>query len=117
MKKSGRLVVMIMLALSFCSCENVFHNDKLDYLWRLDSVEYVDGVDLNGNPCTKEPKQGYWLSFARDLVKIDNKDNQFAAIGILTDNGDNLVFDFSMYEGLQKWNEIDDLHHEDLQSP
>ena len=83
------------------SCENVFHNDKLDYLWRLDSVEYIDGVDLNGNACSKESKEGMWFSFARDLVKVENKNKEFCVIGILTDLGDQLTFDFSMYEDVQ----------------
>lgn len=91
------MLVMVLLH----SCENVFHNDKLDYLWRLDSVEYIDGVDLNGNACSKESKEGMWFSFARDLVKVENKNKEFCVIGILTDLGDQLTFDFSMYEDVQ----------------
>ena len=91
------MLVMVLLH----SCENVFHNDKLDYMWRLDSVEYIDGVDLNGNECSKESKEGVWFSFARDLVKVENKKSDFCLIGILTDQSEQLTFDFSMYEDVQ----------------
>lgn len=91
------MLVMVLLH----SCENVFHNDKLDYMWRLDSVEYIDGVDLNGNECSKESKEGVWFSFARDLVKVENKKSDFCVIGILTDQSEQLTFDFSMYEDVQ----------------
>ena len=97
---SIKLLIMLVMVLLH-SCENVFHNDKLDYLWRLDSVEYIDGVDLNGNACSKESKEGMWFSFARDLVKVENKNKEFCVIGILTDLGDQLTFDFSMYEDVQ----------------
>lgn len=106
MRISARRILLLLVTLFFLSCENVFHNDKLDFMWRLDSVEYIDGVDLNGNPCVKESKQGLWISFARDLVRIENKENEFSAIGILTDQGDKLVFDFSMYQE-ENWKGID----------
>lgn len=84
------------------SCENVFHNDKLDYLWRLDSVEYIDGVDFNGKTCSKECPEGVWFSFARDLVRVEDKRSGFCVIGVLTDQGEQLTFDFSMYQE-EKW--------------
>ena len=96
--KRLRLILILICLLSIMSCENVFHNDKLDFLWRLDSVEYLDGKDFYGNPCKKEPKSGFWFSFSRDLIEIENGNSQFKAIGILKDSGDVLVFDFSMYQ-------------------
>lgn len=101
MKRAGITVLIMVLMILLQSCENVFHNDKLDYMWRLDSIEYIDGVDLNGNACTKESKEGVWFSFARDLVKVENRENAFGVIGILTDHGEQLTFDFSMYEDEQ----------------
>ena len=85
--------VSVMLLLS---CENVFHNDKLDYMWRLDCVEFIDGKDFDGNDAGPETKSGCWFSFARDLVELDNRNSYFQAIGVLTDNGNDLTLDFSM---------------------
>ena len=101
MKRTSITILIMLVMVLLHSCENVFHNDKLDYMWRLDSVEYIDGVDLNGNACSKESKEGVWFSFARDLVKVENKNKDFCVIGILTDYGDQLTFDFSMYEDVQ----------------
>ncbi len=106
MRRFTVLVLLLTLVLSMDSCENMFHNDKLDYLWRLDSVEYPDGKDLFGNPCNLESKEGIWFSFARDLVMIENNNSEFSAIGILTDNGKTLVLDFSMYDE-SNWAGID----------
>lgn len=95
--KRLRIILFLAFVLPVMSCENVFHNDKLDYMWRLDSVEYPEGTDLFGRPCRKESKSGFWFSFSRDLVEIENQNSQFKAIGILKDDGDELTFDFSMY--------------------
>ena len=98
MRRIIRIFMLALPMLLFISCENVFHNDELDFMWRLDSVEYTDGVDLFGKPCSKEDKEGLWFSFARDLVRIESSNSTFAAIGVLTDQGNTLVFDFSMYK-------------------
>lgn len=106
MKRFVISLLLLTLVLSMDSCENVFHNDKLDFMWRLDSVEYLEGKDLYGNPCDVESKEGAWFSFARDLVEIENHKSLFSAIGVLTDKGNSLVFDFSMYE--DDWPGIED---------
>ena len=106
MKRISRIFLIALIAALLQSCENVFHNDELDFMWRLDSVEYIDGVDFDGNTCSVESKEGLWLSFARDLVKIDDRNSYFRAIGILTDKGRQLDFDFSMYQE-QDWPKID----------
>ena len=108
MKKTGIKVIILIFMVLLQSCENVFHNDKLDYMWRLDSIEYIDGVDFNGNACSKESKEGVWFSFARDLVKVENKESAFGVIGILTDQGKQLTFDFSMYED-EQWSTLTNL--------
>ena len=105
MRRSAKYILLLLCMAAFISCENVFHNDRLDFLWRLDSVEYLSGYDFDGKPCRVEPKEGLWFSFARDLVEIENNRSEFAAIGILVDKGDTLVLDFSMY---QEWEVIMD---------
>lgn len=106
MKKAGIKVFVLILMVLFQSCENVFHNDKLDYMWRLDCLEYTDGVDLFGNTCSKQSIEGAWFSFARDLVKVEDKRSGLCIIGVLTENGDKLTFDFSMYNE-DNWQPID----------
>ena len=106
MRRISRIFLIALIAALLQSCENVFHNDELDFMWRLDSVEYIDGVDFDGNTCSVESKEGLWLSFARDLVRIDDRNIYFRAIGILTDKGRQLDFDFSMYQE-QDWPGMD----------
>ncbi|MBR4842611.1 MAG: lipocalin-like domain-containing protein [Bacteroidaceae bacterium] len=95
-RKGFRYLIMAVSAMILLSCENVFHNDRLDFMWRLDTVEYLDGKDFDGNSVNEENRSGCWFSFARDLVEIDNRNSYFEAIGILTDDGDYLTLDFSM---------------------
>ncbi len=101
MKRIGTTALIMLVMVLLHSCENVFHNDKLDYMWRLDNIEYIDGVDFNGNTCSIESTEGVWFSFARDLVKVEDKRSGFCVIGVLTDQGEQLSFDFSMYEDEQ----------------
>lgn len=108
MKRTGKIFLIMILTVLLHSCENIFHNDELDFMWRLDSVEYVDGVDFDGNACSIESKEGLWISFARDLVKVDDRNKYLCAIGVLTDQGDRLLFDFSMYQE-QDWPGIDNV--------
>lgn len=102
MKRISATALIMLVMVLLHSCENVFHNDKLDYMWRLDNIEYIDGVDFNGNVCSKESKEGVWFSFARDLVRVEDKSSGFCVIGVLTDQGKQLSFDFSMYQD-EKW--------------
>ena len=106
MKKSLFKIFAILFVVSLLSCENVFHNDALDFMWRLDSVEYLDSLDFYGKPCIKESKEGLWFSFARDLVWLESSNSKFSVIGILIDKGDYLVLDFSKYDE-QNWRGID----------
>lgn len=100
-----KITAALFVAL-FLSCEDVFHNDALDYMWRLDSVEYSDSLDFYGRPCLEESKDGLWISFARDLVWLESSNSEFSAIGIFIDKGDYLTFDFSMYNE-ENWKGID----------
>ncbi len=106
MNKAIKTIYAVILMVLLQSCENVFHNDKLDYMWRLDCLEYPEGVDLMGRNSSKEDVKGVWFSFARDLVKVEDKRSGFCIIGVLTDNGDQLTFDFSMYND-DNWPPID----------
>lgn len=87
---------MLVMAFALVSCENIFHNDSLDFMWRLDKVEFPDGIDLYGNACKEQLKEGLWISFARDLVEIDNNNSYFSTVGLQTEYGDSIRFDFSM---------------------
>lgn len=95
-RKYSNILLIFLSAFLFISCENVFHNDRLDFMWRLDSVEFVDGKDFDGNSSGPQAKSGCWFSFARDLVEVDNRNSYFQAIGVLTDEGGTLTLDFSM---------------------
>lgn len=107
MRKILLKITAALFAVLFLSCEDVFHNDALDYMWRLDSVEYLDSLDFYGKPCLEESKEGLWISFARDLVRLESSNSDFSAIGILIDKGDYLTFDFSMYNE-ENWKGIDE---------
>lgn len=96
MKKRTRdIIAAFMTILSvwqFTSCAKVFPNDKLDFLWRLDKVCYLH----SGTSNNEMEKSGIWYAFARDLVEIRNGETN-GPIGILTDYGDSIKIDYSMY--------------------
>lgn len=93
------LLVATFLVISFAmiSCEKVFPNDKLDHFWRLNYVEYPNGTDLSGNICNVDTLGNVYFGFAQDLLQIENHKNGFSSFGVLTDLGDSLRFDFSVY--------------------
>ncbi|MCQ2064486.1 MAG: lipocalin-like domain-containing protein [Bacteroidaceae bacterium] len=94
--RKRRILTVLFLAAALVSCENVFHNDSLDFMWRLDRIEFAGGTDFDGNACSARSVSGLWVSFARDLVEIQNSNDYFGTIGILTEYGDSLRLDFSM---------------------
>lgn len=96
MNKTTRYIVLLFFSLTILSCENVFHNDRLDFMWRLDSVEFVDGKDFEGNSCDIVYTSGVRFSFARDLLEVESDKRYLRTFGVLTDNGNCLSFDFSM---------------------
>lgn len=97
--KSYGAVLTVLLILA--SCTSVFPNEKLDYMWRLDKISYLNGHDYDGRICQEEEKKGIWFSFARDLVEI-SENQPHGKIGITTDYGDSIKFDFSMYENISE---------------
>ena len=86
----------LLLAWAFCSCTKVFPDDGLDYLWRLDRVEYKSGQDYYGNTCVKEYKTDVWYGFARNVVEVRHSAIH-GPIGVFTNTGDSLCLDFSIY--------------------
>ncbi len=101
-KKSATLAAILLCLvpmLMTTSCTSAFPNDKLDFMWRLDRIVYLNGHDYFGNECREETKGTVWYAFARDLVEIngDKADNK---IGITTDFGDSLRIDYSMYSSI-----------------
>lgn len=90
------MTICMMTAL-ISSCTKMFPNDNLDYMWRLDTVTYLDGQNFDGNPCGDEAKTNAWYCFARDLVEVRHGDIH-GPIGVVTDYGDSLRFDFTLFE-------------------
>lgn len=86
-----------MMAILMSSCTKMFPNDDLDHMWRLDTVTFLDGYDFNGNKCSTEDKTDAWFCFARDLVEVRDGDIH-GPIGVVTDYGDSLRFDFTLFE-------------------
>lgn len=91
------VAAIVTISISTISCEKVFPNDKLDHFWRLNYVEYPNGTDLSGNICDIDTLGDVYFGFAQDLLQIENHSNDFSAFGVLTDMGDSLRFDFSVY--------------------
>lgn len=96
MKKRTRDIIAafftILSVWLLTSCAKVFPNDKLDYLWRLDKVCYSN----SGTGNYEVEKSGIWYAFARDLVEIRDGETN-GPIGVLTDYGDSIKIDYSMY--------------------
>lgn len=90
-------MIYAVLAVVLVSCTKMFPNDKLDHMWRLDQVEYLDGKDFNGTPCNIEQKQKIWYCFQRDIVEIRNNNNMEVIFGVISEDDDNLKMDFATY--------------------
>jgi hypothetical protein len=91
------VAAIVTISVSTISCEKVFPNDKLDHFWRLNYVEYPNGSDFSGNICDIDTLGDVYIGFAQDLLQIENHSNGFSAFGVLSDMGDSLRFDFSVY--------------------
>ena len=85
------LSVLSLLVLTVCygCCEHAFPNDKLDFYWRLETIEYKGGVT--------EQVDNTMFGFSRHIVLIEDLSNGFTRHGITTDTGDSLKLDYSMY--------------------
>ena len=96
---------LFLAALSFtvfvleaCSIENAFPDDKLDYYWRLDRIEYKGGVNFFGDSCQSEDIENTMFGFARHMVVIEDLSRDFTRHGVTSEMGDSIKMDFSMYE-------------------
>lgn len=92
------LSVLSLLATSiFSGCmEKAFPNDDLDFYWRLDRIEYKDGVDFQGAPCEYKDVDNIMFGFARHIVLIEAP-GLSQQHGITTEIGDSITLDYSIY--------------------
>lgn len=81
-----------------CSMESAFPDEDLDNYWRLDKVEYKDGVYFFGDSCQYEDIDNTMFGFARHVVIIEDLTREFERHGITTRFGDSLKMDFSIYD-------------------
>lgn len=77
------------------------NNCKLDYQWRLNSIEYKSGTDFDRNDCTTDFCKGkVYYNFAQDIVEIDyhpDSSTYRIMVGMCIERSDTLIIDFSMY--------------------
>ncbi len=94
------LSALLLVALVLCigSCERAFPDDRLDYYWRLDRIEYKDGVNFRGDSCSWEEVDNTMFGFARHIVLIEDLTRGFSRHGVTTEFGDSIRLDYSMYD-------------------
>lgn len=100
MKKLYRAVSFISLSLCcllYTACTSAFPNDRLDYMWRLDKIEFTDGYDFEGNECDIRSEGNIWYCFARDIVEIRKGKPGTSFFGKATVSENCLTIDFSGY--------------------
>lgn len=97
---SGILISLAALCVSSLlnSCENVFPNDKLDNLWRLNRIEYLDGRNFKGELRDADTLKSVFYGFSRHLIEIENHSDRGDYWGNTVDTGDSLTLDFSAYQ-------------------
>ena len=100
MKKRVCITVLSVLSLlatfvlSGCM-EKAFPNDDLDFYWRLDRIEFKDGVDFQGQQCEYKDIDNIMFGFARHIVMIEAPGlNQ--QHGITTEFQDSIKLDYSV---------------------
>jgi hypothetical protein len=100
-KMVGILSALMLVALVMCigSCERAFPDDRLDYYWRLDRIDYKDGVNFHGDSCSSEEVDNTMFGFARHIVLIEDLTRGFSRHGVTTEFGDSIRLDYSMYDG------------------
>lgn len=85
-------------AVGVSSCEHAFPDDKLDFYWRLDRIEYKGGVNLKGETCQFEDLDNTMIGFARHMVLIEDLSRDFVLHGIMTEHSDSIRLDYSVYD-------------------
>lgn len=88
---------IIVLSINSCSMESAFPDEKLDNYWRLDIIEYKDGVNFWGDSCQSEVIENTMFGFARHIVIIEDISREFERHGITTRIADSIKMDFSIY--------------------
>lgn len=101
MKRKVYITVLSVLSLLatavFSGCmEKAFPNDDLDFYWRLDRIEYRDGVNFQGTPCEYKDVDDIMFGFARHIVLIEAP-GLSQQHGITTETGDSIKLDYSIY--------------------
>ncbi|MCQ2083199.1 MAG: lipocalin-like domain-containing protein [Bacteroidaceae bacterium] len=93
------VVLLMLLSCILCSCDKMFPNDRLDYMWRLDGIEYTSGYDLDGNECDYAAADYCWMSLARHLSTFEGMtyEGYSQTFGQFVERQDSIFFDFSMF--------------------
>ena len=92
------LSVFALMVLAVCAgcMEHAFPNDDLDFYWRLDRIEYVDGVNFQGESCVYKDVDNIMFGFARHIVLIEAP-GLTQQHGITTETDDSITLDYSIY--------------------
>lgn len=92
------LSVFSLMVLVLCSgcMEHAFPNDKLDFYWRLDRIEFKDGTDFQGEPCEYKDIDNIMFGFARHIVLIEAP-GLAQQHGVTTEFDDSIRLDYSVY--------------------
>lgn len=89
--------VMLLTLTVFSGCmESAFPNDDLDFYWRLDRIEYKDGVNFKGESCQYKDIDNIMFGFARHIVLIEAP-GLSQQHGITTETADSIKLDYSIY--------------------
>lgn len=92
------LSVFLLLVLALCTgcMEHAFPNDDLDFYWRLDRIEYKDGINFKGESCEYKDIDNIMFGFARHIVLIEAP-GLSQQHGITTEFDDSIRLDYSIY--------------------
>ena len=93
------LSVFLLLVLALCTgcMEHAFPNDNLDFYWRLDRIEYKDGINFKGESCEYKDIDNIMFGFARHIVLIEAP-GLSQQHGITTEFDDSIRLDYSIYD-------------------
>lgn len=91
-------IMLVALVMCIGSCERAFPDDRLDFYWRLDRIEYKDGVNFRGDSCSSENIENTMFGFARHIVLIEDLSRGFSRHGVTTEFSDSISLDYSMYD-------------------
>lgn len=89
--------LFVIALLGFTGCmEHAFPNDDLDFYWRLDRIEYKDGINFKGESCEYKDIDNVMFGFARHIVLIEAP-GLSQQHGITTEFDDSIKLDYSIY--------------------